>query len=70
MKAEIKADGTLKITSETELEAYALGQWVSGNEAKDGKFNSEHFIVYTPGIPSPLYPVHIGCRCGKEKAVE
>jgi len=27
MKAELKADGTLKISVETEVEAYALKKW-------------------------------------------
>lgn len=31
MKAEIRRDGTLKITAETELEAYALMKWSDEN---------------------------------------
>lgn len=31
MKAEIRADGRLFITAETELESYALRKWVSEN---------------------------------------
>jgi len=30
MKAEILADGTLKITSQTDIEHYALAKWFEG----------------------------------------
>ncbi|WP_124588254.1 hypothetical protein [Burkholderia cepacia] len=31
MKATIQADGTLVVTAESELDAYALGQWSRAN---------------------------------------
>jgi len=34
MKAELSKEGILSITSETELESYALGKWVSENIEK------------------------------------
>ena len=39
MKAEIRRNGILEITSETELEAFALGEWVEKNLSSDDNMN-------------------------------
>ncbi len=43
MKCEIKHDGTMLISSETELESYALGKWIDEN--LKGDINAENYII-------------------------
>lgn len=51
MKAELKSNGTLVVTAETELEQYALRQWsfqnVKVSDDGPGTISIDHFIVDT-----------------------
>ncbi|WP_321810093.1 hypothetical protein [Burkholderia sp. BCC1985] len=61
MKATILADGTLHISPESDLDAYALGQWSRVNLAD--WFNvaqpSVKIIVDLSGYPGALAPLTI-----------
>ncbi len=47
MKTEIDAFGILRITSETQLETYALKKWTEENTMKDGTFSLDNVIIDT-----------------------
>ena len=45
MKAELSENGTLTVSAETPLEAYALRRWAEENFPGDGTFKSDSFLV-------------------------
>ncbi|MGQ7907250.1 hypothetical protein [Burkholderia sp. BC1] len=61
MKATILSDGTLQILPESDLDAYALGQWSRVNFG-DG-FNAcvpcVKIMIDLSGYPAALAPLHI-----------
>lgn len=61
MKATILADGTLQISPESDLEAYALGQWSRANFGDWFNACEPHvkIIVDMSGYPAALAPLHI-----------
>lgn len=50
MKAEIKGDGTLIVSSETELESYALTKWSDDDFLKKAKL----LVKITVVAPDPI----------------
>lgn len=45
MKASISRDGILTVAAESELEAYALKQWIEDNMPEYGAPSFDNFIV-------------------------
>ncbi|MBB2981768.1 hypothetical protein [Paraburkholderia tropica] len=60
MKATIKADGTLVVMPETEIEAYALGRWSATNMTDWFTGNAKalpKFMLNCEQFPGALDPV-------------
>ena len=61
MKGTILADGTLQISPESELEAYALGQWSRANFGDWFNVRAPYvkIIVDLSGYPAAIQQLHI-----------
>lgn len=50
MKAEIRFDGIMEITTESQLEAYALRKWNEQNNSPERMANNILFVLTYPGL--------------------
>lgn len=60
MKTEIKLDGFIHITAETELEGYALNKWGADEVKKDGT----NIIIHCKPVDKPDVPSDGGSNEG------